>query len=178
MLISLKDLVVQYRVGAETLTVVDIPAWEMEEGSQVAISGSSGSGKSTLLHVLAGLWRPPAAAVHVCGQQSERDERGGARCAARPFHQRDLSEFQPAARIYRAGERADGHDLFPTASTIVRSRKQVLATVGLTPRRHHYPAQLSIGEQQRVAIARALVKRPDAHPGRRAHRLARPAPHR
>ena len=68
-MIRLNNLIVQYRMGADVLTVLDIPAWEVEEGAQVAISGSSGSGKSTLLHVLAGLLAPTSGEVRVCGHE-------------------------------------------------------------------------------------------------------------
>ena len=62
------------------MTVLDIPAWSVDEGEQVALFGPSGCGKSTLLHVLAGLLAPSAGTVRVCGQEltamseAERDQ--------------------------------------------------------------------------------------------------------
>ncbi len=159
MVIQLANLLVQYRMGAETLTVLEIPAWEMENGSQVAISGSSGSGKSTLLHVLAGLLLPNSGSVHVCGQnlavmsEAARDA----------FRARSISVIFQNFNLLQGYTALENVLLGMTFSPERHDRavaQQVLASVGLAQRSRHYPAQMSIGEQQRVAIARALVKRP------------------
>jgi putative ABC transport system ATP-binding protein len=149
----------QYRMGGEVLTVLDIPAWEVADGAQVAISGSSGSGKSTLLHVLAGLLLPTGGQVQVCGQ-----ELTGLSEAAR-----DKVRAQSISVIFQNFNLLQGYTALenvlmgmtfsPTRAEHTDVRR-LLDTVGLAHREHHYPAQMSIGEQQRVAIARALVKRP------------------
>ena len=159
MVIRLDNLLMQYRVGAELLTVLDIPAWEVEEGAQVAISGSSGSGKSTLLHILAGLLLPTSGQVQVCG----RDLVGLSEAA------RDAVRAQSISVIFQNFNLLQGYTALenvlmgmtfsPTRIDRAVARR-LLDTVGLAHRHHHYPSQLSRGEQQRVAIARALVKRP------------------
>ncbi len=159
MLIQLENLLVQYQVGTEMLTVVDIPAWEMAEGSQVAISGSSGSGKSTLLHVLAGLLLPNSGSVRVCGQNLV----AMSEAARDAFRARSISViFQNFNLLqgYTALENVLMGMTFSPERSDRAVAQRVLGSVGLAERSWHYPAQLSIGEQQRVAIARALVKRP------------------
>ena len=159
MVIRLDKLLMQYRMGAELLTVLDIPAWEVADGAQVAISGSSGSGKSTLLHILAGLLAPTSGQVTVCG----RDLVGLSEAA------RDAVRAQSISVIFQNFNLLQGYTAlenvlmgmtFSPARADHAAVNRLLDTVGLAHRQHHYPAQLSIGEQQRVAIARALVKRP------------------
>jgi putative ABC transport system ATP-binding protein len=159
MVISVKNLTVEYRAGAESFLALDVPAWEVAEHEQVAISGPSGSGKSTLLNVVAGLLAPTGGSVEVCGRQlaglgeAERD-RFRAAHVSYIFQTFNLLEGYTALEnvllgaSFSAGrlDRAQAHAL--------------LEKVGLTHRLNHYPSKLSIGEQQRVAIARALAKKP------------------
>jgi putative ABC transport system ATP-binding protein len=159
MVIRLNNLIVQYRIGTDTLTVLDIPAWEVAEGAQVAISGSSGSGKSTLLHVLAGLLAPTSGQVQVCGQELV----GLSEAARDAVRARSISVIFQNFNLmqgYTALENVLMGMTFSPTRTDRAVAQHVLETVGLAQRQRHYPAQMSIGEQQRVAIARALVKRP------------------
>jgi putative ABC transport system ATP-binding protein len=128
-------------------------------GESVAIVGESGAGKSTLLALLAGLDLPTAGEVLLDGQAlSKLDEDGRA-----------------ALRARRVGFIFQSFHLIPSLNAIENvllplellgdvaaeaHAREVLDSVGLSGRLHHYPRQLSGGERQRVAIARAFVARP------------------
>jgi len=131
----------------------------VEEKERVAIVGPSGSGKSSLIAVAAGLERPTSGLVQLFGQNLSRmDEDGRARLRRgkvglvfQAFHllPNMTAEENVAAPMEIAGQR----DAFEVA-------RGWLERVGLKARGHHYPHQLSGGEQQRVALARALAPRP------------------
>ncbi len=159
MLISIKNLKVEYRIGAETLTVLDVPDWKVDEHEQLAISGPSGSGKSTLLNVIAGLLPATSGSINVCG------------CELSKMGETERDHFRAAniAYIFQTFNLLQGYTalenvlLGATFSPGKPDRgyaKELLAQVGLGKRLKHYPSEMSIGEQQRVAIARALVKKP------------------
>jgi len=128
-------------------------------GERVAVVGPSGSGKSSLIAVAAGLERPSAGAVRLFGRDlAQLNEDGRARLRRgrvslvfQAFHllPNMTAEENVAAPLEIAGVAG--------ATGIAR---EWLARVGLTQRGHHYPHQLSGGEQQRVALARALAARP------------------
>jgi putative ABC transport system ATP-binding protein len=125
----------------------------------LGILGPSGSGKSTLLSILAGLERPDSGAVEIAGRRiNELDEDELARFRGRhvgivfqSFHL--IPTMTALENVAVPLELAGAPDAFAVAA-------QELEAVGLGARLHHYPAQLSGGEQQRVAIARALAPRP------------------
>jgi putative ABC transport system ATP-binding protein len=128
-------------------------------GEAIGMVGPSGSGKSTLLMVMAGLERPDAGSVMVAGQPlGTLDENGLARFRGRnvgivfqSFHLiPTMTALENVAVPLELAGAADAHE---------RAAAE-LAAVGLSERRHHYPAQLSGGEQQRVALARALAPNP------------------
>lgn len=128
-------------------------------GDAVAILGASGSGKSTLLGLLAGLERPTAGRVFMDNRDlSAMDEDDRARLRAgrvgfvfQAFHL--LPGLTALENVMLPGELA-GH------ASVLTEAEEALRRVGLAGRRHHYPGQLSGGEQQRVALARAFVDRP------------------
>jgi putative ABC transport system ATP-binding protein len=140
----------------EILRGIDL---EVKAGESVALLGASGSGKSSLMAVLAGLERPTGGTVHVAGLDfSALDEdrlaiarRGRIGIVLQAFHLLPtMSALENVAvPMELAGEKVP----FERAAA-------ELEAVGLGQRLHHYPAQLSGGEQQRVAIARALAPRP------------------
>jgi putative ABC transport system ATP-binding protein len=128
-------------------------------GEAIGLVGHSGSGKSTLLMVMAGLERPDTGKVLVAGENlSVLDEDALARFRGRnvgivfqSFHLiPTMTALENVAVPLELAGAADAHE---------RAAKE-LAAVGLAERRHHYPAQLSGGEQQRVALARALAPNP------------------
>jgi putative ABC transport system ATP-binding protein len=128
-------------------------------GEAVGLLGPSGSGKSTLLMVMTGLERADSGSVMVAGQDLRRlDEDGLARfrgCTIgivfQAFH---LIPTMTALENVAVPLELAGH-----AGALSRARHE-LAAVGLAERLHHYPAELSGGEQQRVALARALAPNP------------------
>jgi putative ABC transport system ATP-binding protein len=146
-----------YRSGeieVHALRDVDI---DIYRGEFVVLLGASGSGKSTLLNILGGLDIASSGEVHFADQ------------ALTGANDNDLTTY----RREHVGFVFQFYNLIPSLTVrenlalvtdIARNPMPVdeaIELVGLTPRRDHFPAQLSGGEQQRVAIARAIVKRPD-----------------
>ena len=142
-----------------TLTILAEVDLQIAAGETVAIVGSSGAGKSTLLALLAGLDEPSAGRVWLNGAElTALDEDGRAAVRARhvgfvfqSFHL--VPSLTAIENVMLPLELAG----LPNARS---AAAEVLAQVNLSPRREHYPRQLSGGEQQRVAIARAFVTRP------------------
>ncbi|HXE58699.1 MAG TPA: ABC transporter ATP-binding protein [Gemmatimonadales bacterium] len=147
-----------YRSGGRELTVLKDITLAVDPGDVVAIVGPSGSGKTTLLGLLAGLDRPTRGTVRLDG--------------------RDLGTLTEDARARLRAEKVgfvfQSFQLIPTLTAKENVQvplelrgedgearaRELLMRVGLGDRGHHYPAQLSGGEQQRVAIARAFASRP------------------
>ena len=128
-------------------------------GESFAIVGASGSGKTTLLGLLAGLDTPDAGEITLDGHALQRlDEE------ARADLRRRLVGFVFQSFHLLPALTAEENVMLPLeleGSSDARKRaREALDAVGLSPRRRHYPAQLSGGEQQRVAIARAFVHAP------------------
>jgi lipoprotein-releasing system ATP-binding protein len=133
----------------------------VERGEMVAIVGESGAGKSTLLHVLGALDRPTSGSVRIGGQ--EVLERGDAALSAlRNKEVGFVFQFHHLLREFSALENV----MMPLRiaglpTNVARDRAAALLDrVGLSPRAHHRPGELSGGEQQRAAVARALVADP------------------
>lgn len=147
-----------YLSGGRELTVVNDITFALEAGGFLAITGPSGSGKSTLLGLLAGLDRPRHGTIAIDGHELGRlDEDARARLRREKvgfvFQSFQLIPTLTAREnvevpLELLGQRPDGR------------AADLLGRVGLGDRGHHYPAQLSGGEQQRVALARAFANRP------------------
>ena len=147
-----------YVSGGREITVLRDITFELEKGGVLAITGPSGSGKSTLLGLLAGLDRPSSGRVvldgHDLGSLSE-DQRARLRADKVGF------VFQSFQLIPTLTARENVQVPLELRGQDGRARaEELLSRVGLGDRGHHYPAQLSGGEQQRVAIARAFAHRP------------------
>ena len=158
-MLAVRDLTKEYRSGGDALAVLRNVSFDIAAGETVAIVGPSGSGKTTLLGLLAGLDTPTRGAVLLDGI--------------------DLGPLDEDARARLRGDRVgfvfQSFQLVPTLTALenvavplelrgirdsgARAR-DLLERVGLGSRTHHFPTQLSGGEQQRVAIARAFVNRP------------------
>ncbi|HEU4588601.1 MAG TPA: ABC transporter ATP-binding protein [Gemmatimonadales bacterium] len=148
-----------YQSGGRELTVLKDISFTIEPGGFVAIVGPSGSGKTTLLGLLAGLDRPTRGTVWLDGQDLGRlDEDGRAQLRS----ERVGFVFQSFQLIptLTARENVQVPLELRGESGAAERADELLARVGLGARGHHYPAQLSGGEQQRVALARAFANRP------------------
>jgi putative ABC transport system ATP-binding protein len=147
-----------YLSGGRRLTVLKDITFTVEPGAFVAIVGPSGSGKTTLLGLLAGLDRPTAGTVHLDGEELgllDEDRRARVRAEKIGF------VFQSFQLIPTLTARENVQvPLELRGEPSLERATELLARVGLAERGHHYPAQLSGGEQQRVALARAFSSRP------------------
>jgi putative ABC transport system ATP-binding protein len=157
-----RDLTKIYPSGGRPLTVLKEVSLEVEAGGFLAVVGPSGCGKTTLLGLLAGLDVPTSGHVVLDGQDLAalgEDERAHLRAGKVGFVFQSFQliptltaqeNVQVPIELAAAGTRHDAAE---------RAR-ELLQRVGLGGREHHYPAQLSGGEQQRVAIARAFANEP------------------
>ena len=157
-MIRVNALTKSYLSGGRPLTVLKDITFTITPGEVVAIVGPSGSGKTTLLGLLAGLDRPTHGTVTIDGQELTRlDEDQLARFRSERvgfvFQSFHLLPTLTARENVEVPLELRGEDAGPRAD-------QLLARVGLGGREHHYPSQLSGGEQQRVALARAFSNRP------------------
>jgi putative ABC transport system ATP-binding protein len=145
--------------GRNTLGILRGVDLAVADGETVAIVGTSGSGKTTLLSLLAGLDLPTSGHIELGGETiSGLDEdtraRVRARCVGFVFQSFQLlSGFTAIENVMLPAELAGRRDAAAGA-------RKALEQVGLDQRLHHYPHQLSGGEQQRVAIARAFASEP------------------
>ncbi|EHY78959.1 MULTISPECIES: ABC transporter ATP-binding protein [Stutzerimonas stutzeri subgroup] len=133
---------------------------QLAKGDSLAIVGTSGSGKSTLLGLLAGLDLPSSGEVHLAGHAlAALDEDQRARVRAEHvgfvFQSFQLLDSLNALENVMLPLELDGRRDARERAT------ELLGRVGLGERLHHYPRQLSGGEQQRVALARAFAAEPD-----------------
>ena len=158
-MIELRNVTKTVRSGTEDLTILDDVSVTIPDGQFVAVTGASGSGKSTLLGLVAGLDAPTSGSVHIDEDEItalKEDKLAEIRSRKigfvfQSFHLiPSLTAYEnilipmEIAGLRNAGERAD----------------LLLQAVDLTNRGHHYPPELSGGEQQRVAIARAFANSP------------------
>jgi putative ABC transport system ATP-binding protein len=157
-ILSCESLARSYVSGGREITVLRDTTFDLEAGGFLAITGPSGSGKSTLLGLLAGLDRPTRGRVVLDGRDLaalSEDERARVRAEAVGF------VFQSFHLIPTLTARENIQVPLELRGEDGRARAdELLARVGLGDRGHHYPAQLSGGEQQRVAVARAFANRP------------------
>lgn len=158
-MIELKNVTKTVRSGEEDLTILDNISLTIPDGEFVSITGASGSGKSTMLGLVAGLDAPTAGSILIDGEDITK-----------------MSEDNLAdVRSHKIGFIFQSFHLIPSLTAFenilipmeilgirdAKSRAEhLLSDVELTSRGHHYPSELSGGEQQRIAIARAFANQP------------------
>jgi len=158
-MIRVRDLVMRLESGGRPVTILDGVSLDVAAGEVVAVTGPSGSGKSTLLGLIAGLDTPSGGSIAVDGVDVTRL---GEAALAR-FRRRTIGfVFQSYHLIptLTAAENVAVPLELADAGAPLATAARLLGEVGLAERAHHYPAQLSGGEQQRVAIARAVALSP------------------
>lgn len=148
-----------YTSGSKQLTVLQDVSLEVEQGQTFAIVGPSGSGKTTLLGLCAGLDTPDAGTVELCGHnlsQLNQDERAQLRNKEVGFIFQNFQLLPTLTALENVSVPLElqGH------KQATKNARTLLEKVGLGDRIHHYPSQLSGGEQQRVALARAFSNTP------------------
>ena len=154
-----KGLTKEYRSGDHRLTVLRDVSFSLAQGAFVAIVGPSGSGKTTLLGLLAGLDTPTRGTVLLDGADlSTMDEDARARLRGQKVGF-VFQTFQLIPTLTAAENVQVPLELRGDGGATARAR-DLLERVGLGDRMHHFPSQLSGGEQQRVAIARAFSNAP------------------
>jgi putative ABC transport system ATP-binding protein len=158
-MIRLQNVTKTVRSGSDDLTILDDVSFDVPDGEFVAVTGASGSGKSTLLGLIAGLDAPSSGRVFIDDDEvTAMTEDGLARIRSekigfifQSFH------LIPSLTAYE-------NILIPMEilglSNVRERANELLEQVDLTNRGHHYPAELSGGEQQRIAIARAFANSP------------------
>jgi len=148
-----------YSSGNKQLTVLQNISFDVEKGQTFSIVGPSGSGKTTLLGLCAGLDQPNSGSVELCGHDLNslnEDQRARLRNKEVGFI---FQNFQLLPTL-TALENVSVPLELQGAKDAVKKSMALLDKVGLADRFHHYPSQLSGGEQQRVALARAFANTP------------------
>ena len=160
-IVRIRDLVKEYRRGAEVVRVLDGLSLEIETGDFVALMGPSGSGKSTLLNLIGGLDRPTSGMLEVEGLRV--DQLGdGALAHWRAHHVGFVFQMYNLLPVLTAERNVELPLLLKDMGRGERAERvaAALRLVGLSDRARHRPRELSGGQEQRVGIARAIVGDP------------------
>jgi len=158
-MIELRDVSKTVTSGTHPLTILQPLTMTIPKGQFLAIVGASGSGKSTLLGLIAGLDAPSSGSVLIDGVDITRlDEDALAKLRGEKIG--FVFQFFHLIPSLTAYENVLVPMEIAGAPDAAARARRLLDEVGLTDRGHHYPSQLSGGEQQRVALARALANDP------------------
>jgi putative ABC transport system ATP-binding protein len=160
-MVDVRDVHKVYRRDAQEVPVLNGLSLQVNEGDFVALMGPSGSGKTTLLNLIAGIDRPTSGQVVVGG--TDVAQLGESALASWRSHNVGfIFQFYNLIPVLSAVENVELPLLLTRLSKKQRRERALTAlkVVGLADRAHHYPRQLSGGQEQRVAIARAFVTDP------------------
>jgi putative ABC transport system ATP-binding protein len=160
-IVRIRELVKEYRRGAEVVRVLDGLSLEIAAGDFVALMGPSGSGKSTLLNLIGGLDRPTSGVLEVDGLRVDQLG-GGALARWRADHVGFVFQMYNLLPVLSAERNVELPLLLKNLTREQRGRRvaAALKLVGLSDRARHRPRELSGGQEQRVGIARAIVTDP------------------
>ncbi|MEN9592115.1 MAG: hypothetical protein RJA21_574 [Gemmatimonadota bacterium] len=157
-----RGLTKEYQSGTQRLTVLRDVSFDVPQGAFVSIVGPSGSGKTTLLGLLAGLDTPSQGTVSLDGEEFgslDEDRRAKLRGEKVGFVFQSFQLIPTLTALENVQVPLELSGAVSAKEAISRAR-DLLTRVGLGDRTHHFPQQLSGGEQQRVALARAFVNEP------------------
>ncbi len=159
-MLLLDEIKKQYReANGDTLSILDVPRYEVGEAEQVALIGPSGCGKTTLLHIIAGITKPTSGRVVLDGIEVTKYSESA----------RDRIRADKLGYVFQTFNLLPGFNAienvvlgmtFAKGKKDLKRAKELLDRVGLSHRASHRPGKMSVGEQQRVAVARALANRP------------------
>jgi putative ABC transport system ATP-binding protein len=160
-LVTVRELHKVFQRGGQRIDVLQGVNLDIPEGDFLALMGPSGSGKTTLLNLIGGLDTPTEGSITVANDRI--DKLSGAKLSAwRARHIGFVFQLYNLLPVLTAARNVELPLLLTKLSKADR-RKRVqvaLSVVGLAERMHHYPRQLSGGQEQRVGIARAIVTDP------------------
>lgn len=160
-LIEVKNVSKSYKRDSLSVPVLNDVTMNIESGEFLALMGPSGSGKTTLLNLIAGIDKPSKGDIVINGENiSKMNELALARWRANSVG--FIFQFYNLIPVLTAYENVELPLLLTPLSKSERKHhvEMALKVVGLEDRMHHYPKQLSGGQEQRVAIARAIVTDP------------------
>ena len=158
-ILQVKEVSKTYESAGHTLTVLDHINFSVEAGSTISIVGPSGSGKTTLLGLCAGLDRASAGSVelnHIKLESLTEDKRALVRNQYVGFIFQNFQLLPTLTALENVMVPLELRGI----KNIRNQAMELLDKVGLADRNHHYPVQLSGGEQQRVSLARAFSNKP------------------
>lgn len=161
-IIRCSKLTKHYKKGTLLVTPLEGLDLEVRQGEFLALMGPSGSGKTTLLNLVAGIDQPSEGSLEVCGEEIGSLTRS--RLARwRAQHVGYIFQLYHLVPVLTAFENVELPLLLSDMSRRDRRERveHTLSLVGLDGRMHHFPKELSGGQEQRVAIARALVASPE-----------------
>jgi len=160
-LVEVRDLHKVFSRGGQRIDVLEGVNLDIPEGDFLALMGPSGSGKTTLLNLLGGLDTPSEGSITVAGDRLDKLS-GGRLSAWRARHIGFVFQMYNLLPVLTAARNVELPLLLTRLGKSDRRKRVELAlsVVGLGERMHHYPRQLSGGQEQRVGIARAIVTDP------------------
>jgi putative ABC transport system ATP-binding protein len=160
-LVQVRDLHKVFQRGGQRIDVLQGVNLDIPEGEFLALMGPSGSGKTTLLNLIGGLDTPSEGSITVAGDRIDKLS-GGRLAAWRARHIGFVFQLYNLLPVLTAARNVELPLLLTKLSKSERRRRVdvALGAVGLGDRMHHYPRQLSGGQEQRVGIARAIVTDP------------------